>query len=86
MTTKDYLPWVVVGGYVVGGLLVYAANRLPRPVAKKVLKAVGVALMVVDTFFWLWWGAGPSGTVIILMVFVVVPFVLVVVTRVLGAR
>jgi hypothetical protein len=86
VTTKDYLPWVVVGGYAVGGLLVHVANRLPWALAKKVLKPFAIALMVVDTLFWLWVGAGPSGMVIILMVLVVVPFVLVVTTRLLGAR
>lgn len=86
MTTKDYLPWVVVGGYTVGGLLLYAANRLPGTALRKVLRPVAIALMVADTFFWLWVGAGPSGMVIILIVFVVLPFALVVVTRVLGER
>ena len=85
MTTKDYLPWVVVGGYTVGGLLFYAANRLPGAVAK-VLRVVASVVMAANTLFWLWVGAGPSGMVIILMVLVVVPFVLVVTTRLLGAR
>ncbi|MGA6163576.1 hypothetical protein [Amycolatopsis magusensis] len=82
MTFKDYLPAFVVAGYALAGILGWLRGKLSS--GRKPL-AVAISVLVVATsLFWLIAGAGLTGTITILVLFLVVPFAVIFVSQVLG--
>ncbi|QFU94012.1 hypothetical protein [Amycolatopsis sp. YIM 10] len=83
MTFKDYLPAFVVAGYALAGLLGWLRGRIGFRGQKPVTVAIWM-LVVATSLFWLVAGAGLTGTITVLAIFVVLPFAVIFVSQVLG--